>query len=67
MTNLQMETFKEMLQELLDVLDIAAEEVDPVEACKELSNVFGDAFPVPTKEETGKRYAPAIVSSSSSA
>ena len=67
MTNLQMEELKQKLEKLLDALGAASTEVDPHEACKELRKVFGEAFPVPEKKDTGKRHAPAIVSSSSSA
>lgn len=67
MANKQMADLEERLQNLLDALDTADEEVDPVEACKTLQKVFGDDFPVPTKEETAKKQAPAIVSSSHSA
>jgi hypothetical protein len=67
MTNKQMETFHGKLQDLRDALDAAAAEVDPVEACKRMRKVFGGDFPIPEKEETAKRQAPAIVSSSNSA
>lgn len=65
MTNKQMEIFEARLQTLLEALDFAAEEVDPVEACKRLRKEFGPDFPVPEQEETAKAYsAPAIASSS---
>ena len=67
MTNCQMEDFEQRLKDLLEALDAAAVEVDPVDACEHLQHVFGGDFPVPSKEETAKRHAPAIVSSSSSA
>ncbi len=67
MTNRQMERFEEKLKKLLEALDQAAEDVDPVEACKRLRKVFGPAFPVPEKQETAKQHGRAIVSSSSSA
>ncbi|HVB21549.1 MAG TPA: hypothetical protein VNG51_06360 [Ktedonobacteraceae bacterium] len=67
MTNCQMEDFEYRLKDLLEALDAAEVEVDPVDACKHLQRVFGADFPVPSKEETAKRLAPAIVSSSSSA
>ena len=67
MTVKQMEALEDKLKGLRDALAAAAEEVDPVEACKVLRSVFGESFPVPKAEETAKRHAPAIVSSSSSA
>lgn len=67
MTNCQMQDFEHWLKDLLEALDAAAVEVDPVEACQSLQGVFGMDFPVPLKEETAKRLAPAIISSSSSA
>ena len=67
MTNKQMVELEAKLITLLEALNVAIEDVDPVEACKNLQKVFGDDFPVPEKEETGKKHAPAIVSSSSSA
>ena len=67
LTNCQMEDFEHRLKDLLEALDAAAVEVDPVDACKHLQGVFGADFPVPSKEETAKRLAPAIISSSSNA
>lgn len=67
MTNLQMRTFKTKLEALRQVLSQAIDEVDPVEACKLLRSEFGDDFPVPSKEETGRKVPPSIISSSVSA
>ncbi|MFV2044577.1 MAG: hypothetical protein ACC700_15255 [Anaerolineales bacterium] len=67
MTGKQMERFEQELGVLLGALNDAADEVDPVEACKLLAKVFGHDFPIPKMEDTGKRHAPAIVSSSYSA
>lgn len=67
LTAKQMQNLKDQLKDLRTALDKAESEVDPVEACQELKKVFGSYFPVPTKEETGKKYSPAIISSSSSA
>ena len=67
MTNRQMGEFEEKLEALLEALDAADRSVDPVEACETLQAVFGPDFPVPKREETGKRHRPAIVSSSNSA
>jgi hypothetical protein len=63
----QIEEFEEKLKKLRDSLDSAEEAADPVDACKALRKVFGEDFPVPTKEETAKQHSRAIVSSSSSA
>jgi hypothetical protein len=67
MINKQMVVFEERLQTLLATLDAAAEAIDPVDASTKLHKVFGDDFPVPTKEATVQRHARAIVSSSHSA
>ncbi len=67
MTDNQMEAFEEKLKALRDALDAADQDPDPVEACKKLRKVFGEDFPVPEKNSTGKSYGPAVVSSSSSA
>lgn len=67
MSNAQSEAFEAKLKKLQAALDEAATEVDPVEACKTLQKVFGDDFPVPDKEETAKRHAPAVASSSNAA
>ncbi len=67
MTDTQMAGFEEKLQALRDALEAATDEIDPVEACKTLQGVFGEDFPIPEKEETAKRHASAIVSSSNSA
>lgn len=67
MTDKQMASLQVQLQELAAALDAAESAVDPVEACETLQKVFGLEFPVPPKNETAKRHAPAIVSSSSSA
>lgn len=63
-----MESFKDKLDQLLEALDAAADEVDPVVACETLAEHFGSDFPVPEPEKTGKRTSrPAIVPSSGSA
>lgn len=67
MTNSQMDSFKERMERLRDVLQEALKEADPVEACKMLQKQFGDDFPVPEMKETGQRRGPAIVSPSSAA
>lgn len=68
MTNRQMDAFKSKLETLVDKLKEAEkDEVDPVDACKEMQNVFGDDFPVPVPEQTGKIKSSAILSVSTSA
>lgn len=67
MSNKQMLAFKSRLEGLRDGLHAAIMEVDPHVACMILRDHFGDDFPVPPKEETGKKGGPAIISSSSSA
>jgi len=68
MTDNQMIRFRRKLKLLLIVLVDAETEPDPYEASHKLQEQFGEYFPVPTKEETAsKSFAPAIVSSSSSA
>lgn len=68
MTNIQMANFKRKLAQLREVLSYAEQrEVAPEEACERLQNVFGDEFPVPDKDETGKRKGVAILTSSTSA
>jgi hypothetical protein len=67
MTDTQMANFKTKLIGLRDTLMEAEAEVDPVEACKILQKKLDPSFPVPPKEETGKRKAMAITTGSSSA
>jgi len=67
MTNNHMEDLEVKLKDLLTTLDAAADAVDPIEACEQLQDAFGDDFPVPSKEETAKQHRPAIISSGSSA
>ncbi|TAK28171.1 MAG: nucleotidyltransferase [Chloroflexota bacterium] len=67
MTDAQMGDLKTKLQTLLDAIEAAQEEADPVEACKLLQAQFGSDFPVPPKKDTGQKRGPAIISSSASA
>lgn len=63
-----MRALKKQFSTLADILRRAEAEPDPVEACKMLRKVFGDDFPVPDPDETGRKTrSPAIVPSSSSA
>jgi hypothetical protein len=64
----EMEELKSWFAKMRDALQEADRVADPVEACKKLREMFGEDFPVPEPEETGKKSsAPAIVTSSSSA
>ncbi len=64
----QMTALKQRFQELAAALAEAMAATDPVTACRGLTKVLGDDFPVPTSEETAvKTRAPAIITSSSSA
>jgi hypothetical protein len=64
----QMTDLKARFQKLASTLSAAMAATDPAVACRELSTVLGDDFPVPALEETAvKTRAPAIVTSSSSA
>jgi hypothetical protein len=67
MSDHYMAQFKKKLQKLARILDEALKEADPVEACTKLQKAFGDDFPVPEKDDTGKACGPAIITSSQSA
>lgn len=67
MTDSQMTNLKEKLESLLEALDSASGEVDPVKACETLEKVFGDDFPVPEKPDTGEKKGRAIATASASA
>lgn len=67
MTDGQMAVFREKLSSLLEDLQHALDQVDPVEACKTLHCQFGDDFPVPAKEDTAQRRRPAVSTHSASA
>lgn len=67
MTGTQMSSFKEKLECLLDKLQQAKNETDPVEACKILKEQFGDDFPVPEESTTAQKRGPAIIVDHSSA
>jgi len=67
MTNKQMEDLKKKIENLKAVLWTAKNETDPHEACKKLTDVFGEEFPVPPKEETGQKKTAAIIGTSHSA
>jgi hypothetical protein len=67
MSDAQMQNFKSRLEALLDVVRDAADDTDPHTACKALASEFGDDFPIPDPEDSGKRQRRAITSSGSSA
>jgi hypothetical protein len=67
MTDNQMTNLKEKLESLLEALDSASGEVDPVKACETLRKVFGDDFPIPEKPDTGEKKSRAISTASASA
>ncbi|NOJ82900.1 nucleotidyltransferase domain-containing protein [Myxococcus xanthus] len=55
-------------QAMKDALEASNQETDPTKACELLVPIFGDDFPVPPPDQTGKKtQAPAIITSSSSA
>lgn len=64
----EMDKLKADLAALANDLRDAGTMADPVEACKVLQKHFGEDFPVPKPEETGRKTsAPAITTSSVSA
>lgn len=66
MTNKQMKLFKARIETLKEAIETARDEVDPVMACQALNKVFGNDFPIPEKDDTGDKRAPAIIASSGS-
>jgi hypothetical protein len=63
-----MKKLKERFSGLVNALETAAAEADPVKACEILRGVFGPDFPVPAPEDTAKKSSsPAIITSASSA
>lgn len=66
MTDNQMTDLKEKLEDLLEALDSAINEVAPEVACETLQKVFGKDFPIPEKKETARVTGPAIASASNS-
>jgi hypothetical protein len=67
MTDKQMAAFKQKLITLKEALVYAEGVSDIHAACERLQLVFGKDFPVPAKQETATRHAPAIASSGNSA
>ncbi|WP_155300462.1 cyclic GMP-AMP synthase DncV-like nucleotidyltransferase [Deinococcus kurensis] len=66
MTNKQMDAFKQKLDALLTALKQARQELDVHDACAILNAQFGDAFPVPDKQESSKATRAGISGSGSS-
>jgi hypothetical protein len=68
LSDADMNALKQRFASLAEALRQAGATVDPVRACKLLRSQFGDDFPVPTPEDSGKKTkAPAIITSSASA
>jgi hypothetical protein len=67
LTNSQMAVFEQRLKSLHQSLVDAEAEALPEDACVHLHKQFGRDFPVPAKEETAKRVAPAIIHTGTSA
>lgn len=67
MTDKHQQDFKEHLEGLQAALEEAQSSVDPHDAAEALSEVFGEDFPVPPKEETAEKQQKPYASSSSAA
>lgn len=67
MSNQQMSTFKEKLEDVLEAIREAQRLADPSTACEILQKHFGDDFKIPSKEDTAQKCSPAIITSSASA
>jgi hypothetical protein len=67
MTANQMAEFERQMIVLRDALDCADCTKDPTAACERLQQVFGEDFPVPSRQESAATHRPAIVSSGNSA
>ncbi|GAE36828.1 cyclic GMP-AMP synthase DncV-like nucleotidyltransferase [Halalkalibacter akibai] len=67
MTGNQMAHFKEKLECLLEKLQNAKVEMDPVVACELLAEEFGDDFPIPETATTAQKRGPSIIIDNSSA
>jgi predicted nucleotidyltransferase len=67
MTANQMATLETRLKKLKETLDAAETDPDRRTACERLRKQFGDAFPVPPKEDTAQSRGPSVVSGGTSA
>ncbi|WP_195573209.1 nucleotidyltransferase domain-containing protein [Clostridium paraputrificum] len=66
MTDIQMTDFKNKIEDLLSDLEKVKNEVEVVEQCKKLKDIFGDDFEVPEKKDTAKKQACVFAPNSSS-
>lgn len=66
MTDIQMTDFKDKIEELLSNLEEVKNDVEVVEQCEKLKDIFGDDFEVLEKQDTAKRQACMIAPNSSS-
>ncbi len=68
LNDVDMKALIERFGRMKTALAAAGNEIDPTKACGLLVPIFGDAFPVPPPDQTGKKtQAPAIITSSNSA
>jgi hypothetical protein len=67
MSKAQMANFQQKLEGLRDTLTKAYDEELPEDACQLLNAEFGEDFKIPTKAETAKKVAAAVISTGSSA
>jgi hypothetical protein len=67
MTNGQMTTFYDRLEQLRDRLNEVTTEPDIVRACELMQKDFGDEFPVPSKSASGQRGGRAVTTAAVSA
>ena len=66
MSDNYMTDFKEKIDDLVTDLEAVKNEIDEVEQCKKLNQIFGDPFPVPEKKNAAKQqinYIPATSAS----
>lgn len=66
MTEVQMTNFKKLIDKLYDDLEDVKQESDVVEQCKKLNKIFGEDFPIPTKENESKVQRNFVPASSAS-
>ena len=66
MTEIQMTTFKEKVDKLVDDLGMVRNETDIIEQCKKLNTIFGDDFEIPEVEDVSIKQKNCIPSSSAS-
>lgn len=66
MTDIQMTDFKDKIEELLTNLEEVKNEVEIVEQCEKLKDIFGDDFEAPEKKDTAKNQNRMFAPNSSS-